>query len=256
MIQYQKAIVWMFVTVLLFYMLWLAKLTRKKWEFNTKAFVVLIVGLGLLDIGTFLDMIGFILIDVHLHIFIKICLSLGAIIYIIGVILWSNYTKKLITKFESFSLTDDMTGALNRKGIERVYHWVAQVKKPFFIIVCDLDETKKINDKYGHSKGDIYIKSAADIIVNSIGLDGYLGRIGGDEFVVILKCEELAQAEQIILTIKQFVAKIFTDQYTEISMGYAFFPEDGELFPDLIKVADRRMYEDKKYRKKENNVMK
>ncbi len=252
MIEYQKTIVWVFVTVLLSYMLWLASLTRKKWEFKTEAFAVLIIGISLLNIGTFLDMIEFLITYKYLHIFIKICLSLGAIIYIIGVILWSNYTKQLITKFEAFSLTDDMTGALNRKGIERVYHWVAQINKPFFIIVCDLDETKKINDQYGHSTGDIYIKSTADIIIDTVGINGYLGRIGGDEFVVILKCEDIEQIKQMILAIKQSVSKIFAEQITEISMGYAFFPEDGELFADLIKVADRRMYEDKKNRKNEN----
>ena len=241
----QKAVVFMFVIVLLLYMVSMSFFTRRRWEFRTYTFGVMILGLSIISIGTFVDMINNLINFPSKYVLIKICLSLGSIIYIVGVIIWTSYTKKVIEKYENMSLTDSMTGTLNRKGIEKVFKKKVEKGKPFFVVVCDLNKTKKVNDSYGHSYGDEYIKKTTRIIRDSIISRGSLGRIGGDEFVILIEHEEMEKLNCRIADIKQKVAGIFPEEELGISIGYSVFPQDGKTLNELVFLADRKMYEDK-----------
>lgn len=117
--------------------------------------------------------------------------------------------------------------------------------KTFFIILCDLNKTKKINDSYGHIYGDEYIKNATKIMNEAISIRGYIARIGGDEFVILLEREEIKQLNHRITNIKQMVSEIFPEDELGISIGYSLFPQDGKTFNELVLLADRKMYEDK-----------
>lgn len=247
--EYRKIIVFLFASVLLLYMIKLAIFTKKKWEFKTSTFFVLIGGLSLLTIGTFLDMLSWIFDYGIIKIAIDICFTLGTIIYIIGVIFWSNYTKEIIGKLQEIVLTDSLTGVLNRNGIEKVFARVTNTKDPFYVIVCDLDGTKRINDKFGHLDGDKYIKNTAKIMTSMVGLKGYVGRIGGDEFIILLGYLNIEELQQIKFNIKQKVEEIFPEQKTGISIGYSLYPSEGEEFGELMGIADSRMYEEKKTEK-------
>lgn len=142
-----------------------------------------------------------------------------------------------------------MTGLFNRIGIERVYKTICESNSPFYLIVCDLDGMKKINDKYGHLQGDKYIISTAKIISDAVGEKGYVARIGGDEFVIILEYQDIHKVKQILLEIRQLVNQLFSEKNTGISLGYSLFPYDGDNLEELIKVADKKMYNDKASRK-------
>lgn len=250
MCDIKKIIVFISVIMLLFYMIRLLHFTRRKWELRTHTFIILFLGLLLFTIATFIDMTFPIIGSQFTYIFMRICFTLGTVIYILGVILWTNYTKKVTEKFEELALKDSMTNIFNRKGIDKVYKMVCESNNPFYVIICDLDGMKKINDKYGHIQGDKYIASTAKIMVDAIGKKGYVGRIGGDEFVIILEYQDIEQIEQAIFSIKQSVKQIFSEKNTGISLGYSLFPSDGDNLEDLIKVADIRMYSEKESRRK------
>lgn len=250
MCDIKKIIVFISVIMLLFYMIRLLHFTRRKWELRTHTFIILFLGLLLFTIATFIDMTFPIIGSRFTYMFMRICFTLGTVIYILGVILWSNYTKKVIEKFEELALKDSMTNIFNRKGIDKVYKMICEANNPFYVIICDLDGMKKINDKYGHIQGDKYIASTAKIMVDAIGEKGYVGRIGGDEFVIIVGYQDIQQIEQAIFTIKRSVRQIFPEKNTGISLGYSLFPSDGDNLEDLIKVADKRMYNDKESRRK------
>ena len=119
MIQPQKIIVFLFVLLLLFYMIRLLISTKQNQKFKTYPFVVLIGGLILLIIATFLDMVNFNNIKNQIFDIQKLCYTLGAIIYVIGVILWSNFTHRMIKQLEKITLYDPMTSILNRNGLEK-----------------------------------------------------------------------------------------------------------------------------------------
>ncbi|MCY6960175.1 GGDEF domain-containing protein [Clostridium brassicae] len=249
MYEVEKIIVFLFVAILLFYMIRLSFFTKREWGLETHTFKILFMGVLLIAIATFFDMILPIINTKIVHVSIKICFTLGAVVYIVGIILWSNYTKKVIKKFEELAVKDPMTGVFNRKGMEKVYKVFLKEKTPFYLVVCDLDRVKKINDEYGHLEGDKYIVGASKIILDTTGEKGYVGRIGGDEFVIILEYQDIQEVERIVFEIKQSVYEIFPRKDTGISLGYSLFPNDGDTLQDLIKVADERMYNDKERRK-------
>ncbi|MCB2300963.1 GGDEF domain-containing protein [Clostridium tagluense] len=249
MLDVQKVVVFLVALILLFYMIRLSVFTKQNWKIRTYAFVVLIGGLSLLIIATFFDIIGLIKNYKFIHILVRICFTLGTVIYVAGVILWSNYTKKMINQFKKIALTDSMTGVLNRNGMEKEYSMLIKEKNPFAVIVCDLDGTKKINDSLGHLAGDKYINSTTKIMTDAIGLKGHIARMGGDEFVIFLEYIDISELELIILKIKQAVCEILPEKNSGISIGYSLFPSDGVIFEELIKIADEKMYEDKQRRK-------
>ncbi len=245
MVEFQKIIVFIFALVLLFYMIKLFIFTKRSWKFRTHTFVVLIGGLTLLTIATFLDMIVYMGNYKFMYIIIKVFFTLGALIYVSGVILWSNYTQKMINQFEKTALTDCMTGLVNRNGIEKIFNMLINTRSSFYVIVCDLDGTKKINDSLGHLAGDKYITSSTKIMTNIIKLKGNIARIGGDEFVILLEHIDIQELQLIMLEIKQAIYEILPKKNSGISIGYSLFPADGVTFEDLIKIADQKMYEDK-----------
>ena len=155
----------------------------------------------------------------------------------------------MINRFEEIALTDAMTGALNRNGIEKIYNQLVHAKSSFYVIICDLDGTKRINDSLGHLVGDKYINSTTKIMSDIIGLKGYIARIGGDEFVILLEYIDIQKLEEIIFEIKQAVYRILPEKNTGISFGYSLFPSDEVTFEGLIKIADEKMYDDKQRRK-------
>ncbi len=241
----QKVIVFIFVVILLIYMIRMARFTKRRWEFKTYAFGILISGLSVLLLGTFTDMISAIIYFEYEHVFIRICFLIGVIVFTIGVMVWSSYTKRMIEMFEEVSLTDHMTGVYNRNGIERIFANLIEDCNPFFVMVCDLNKTKKINDSYGHVYGDEYIKNAATIMKNAVKLKGYLGRTGGDEFIILMDYVDENYLNKRIDEIKMNVSDIFPDNEIGVSIGYSVYPEHGENLNELILLADKRMYEDK-----------
>ncbi|NYC94608.1 GGDEF domain-containing protein [Clostridium acetobutylicum] len=78
-----------------------------------------------------------------------------------------------------------MTGVYNRNGIKKIFKDTINKEDNFFVMSFDLDETKIINDNFGHLVGDEYIISAARAIKEVLGAKGVVGRTGGDEFAAI-----------------------------------------------------------------------
>jgi len=246
MIEFRKVVVFLCVALLLFYMVKLLLFTKKKWPLKSYTFVILIGGIAFITIASFFDAIVNIYDYKFIRSIIKIGFTLGAIIYVIGIILWSKFTKTMMDRLEEIALTDSMTGVLNRCGIERVYNSLAENKKNFFVMVCDLNGMKVINDTYGHIEGDSYIYKTTKIISQVIGDKGHVSRIGGDEFVILLEETNIEKVEEIKLNIKKLVSEINLEKDTGISIGHSIFPKDGHELWKLIKSADEKMYEDKK----------
>jgi len=249
MVEIQKIIVFLFVLLLLFYMIKLLISTKHNRKFKIYPFVVLIIGLILLTIATFLDMVAYIKNYQIFYMLIKVCFTFGAIIYVVGIILWSDFTHKMIKQLEKITLYDPMTGILNRNGLEKKYNVFIKSKNCFYIIFCDLDGTKKINDNLGHLVGDKYINITAEIMKNIIGLKGHVARIGGDEYVILLEYVDNKELQLILMKIKKAVYKFLPTENTGISFGYSLFPNDGVTFEELIEIADKKMYVNKQSKK-------
>lgn len=243
--ELRKIAIFIFVTFLLIHTFKLLYATRYKKD-KSYIFIITLFGLTLLVIATFADMIAKDVASAYIYVIIKLCFTAGSILYIIGIMLWTDFTKKMINELEKMASTDSLTGVLNRNGFLKVFDGVAKNMRSFCILVCDLDGTKLINDNLGHIEGDQFIINSSRIMVDSIRDHGNISRFGGDEFIILLKDQELQEVETIIDNIKMKISKLYPQYNSGVSIGYASFPKDGQSFDDLFKAADTRMYRDKK----------
>jgi diguanylate cyclase (GGDEF)-like protein/PAS domain S-box-containing protein len=118
------------------------------------------------------------------------------------------------------------------------------------ILFLDLDGFKPVNDTFGHPKGDAVLRAVAKRLVDEVGPSGTVGRMGGDEFAIVIPdaqsrkmVEQLAQ--RIIDSIKQPYEIDGTKIEIGVSIGCAFGPVDGATVDDLILKADLALYEAK-----------
>ena len=126
----------------------------------------------------------------------------------------------------------------------------------FAIGVFDCDNLKQINDRYGHEKGDIYLKTASRVIC-SVFQHSPVFRIGGDEFSIILMNDDYYNREALLKKFKKLVDDINSSaknkwEQVNVSMGISEYdPENDSAVSDILRRADKIMYEDKNNRKKQ-----
>ena len=121
---------------------------------------------------------------------------------------------------------------------------------PCAILFLDLDGFKPVNDTFGHPKGDAVLRAVAKRLVDEVGADGHVGRMGGDEFaIVVIDAQSRKKIEQMSDRIIQAIKEPYVIDQTEIrigvSIGCAFGPIDGATVDDLILKADLALYEAK-----------
>lgn len=124
----------------------------------------------------------------------------------------------------------------------------------YSIIAFDLNDLKKTNDTNGHTKGDLLIKTAADVISKAFSSSGIVGRMGGDEFIAILPDNNETRLQELITDFNNLIIKANTDNpelHLSISYGCATSDEITENnIEKIYQLADNRMYEYKQNYKK------
>ena len=187
----------------------------------------------------------------------------GRYVYLcfVALLTWDLFatTNEMINKgrkakeLEVFAITDTMTGVYNRNAFET---HVAGLKNldNITVIMCDLNNLKRTNDTFGHDMGDSYIVEAAEIIRDVTSAYGNTYRTGGDEFCVI--CQNLSRRAQdkVIRAIRTRTIATNTKGTFKfkfgISIGAARYDvENDGSFDDILKRADKNMYEDKRSQK-------
>ena len=150
------------------------------------------------------------------------------------------------------AVTDALTGLFNRRYFEEALNKeVARAKRqniPFSVIGIDLDFLKKINDTYGHSYGDLAIKTIADILKSNARSIDIPSRIGGEEFDVLLPGISsegaMIAAERIRKAIES--KEIETIGHITGSLGVATFLEHTSNVEELLELTDQAMYSSKR----------
>lgn len=159
--------------------------------------------------------------------------------------------------YQDLANTDFLTGLKNRNALEvDLSNFEFAGEYPFSVLMLDLDGLKQVNDNYGHSAGDQYIKRCCDIIRSCIPDDSAVYRMGGDEFIVILKNYTPDYLKDMVHTMVHKVKEENEKQayLFSISIGYAVYDTtvDKNVL-DTIKRADSSMYEYKKKHKISNS---
>ncbi len=151
----------------------------------------------------------------------------------------------------ALALTDPLTGLLNRRGIEEeAGRMLAAGASELSIVYLDLDGFKAVNDSLGHAEGDGALRVLAEILLETFRAADAVGRIGGDEFVIVVAPGSDAQVAARRLGRRLDNWRHADDRYTlraSIGVGHvASATLDG--FWEAVDAADRRMYSEKQAR--------
>jgi len=147
--------------------------------------------------------------------------------------------------------TDLLTEVLNRRGfsvaVERELARARRYHSPFVLAYFDIQGLKRLNDTKGHLAGDKLLSEVAALLRDSAREADVVGRIGGDEFALLLPEQRAEAAGAVTNRIRSRVADCRATLRLgvpwDLTIGIAAFPEDGETLPDLLATADRRLYE-------------
>lgn len=143
--------------------------------------------------------------------------------------------------------TDTLTGALNRGAFMETANAVfAQPRNGGLhaLVMVDVDHFKQINDRFGHGYGDRVLSRICDLLRNALRADDLVGRIGGDEFVLLLKnvVNHEALQTKIDTLCQQLNQRISENICVTCSFGAAACPQDGTGFEELYWKADTALY--------------
>ncbi|MBN2887546.1 MAG: sensor domain-containing diguanylate cyclase, partial [Chromatiaceae bacterium] len=164
----------------------------------------------------------------------------------------NNYLRErsLARHLALMAVSDELTGAYNRIFIERQFNTLAsrweREGAPFAVVLADANGLKPVNDTYGHAIGDALIQEVARRLKQHLGADDHIGRLGGDEFGMLLPGADQATAERYIQQVleeesaKPFCPRPDLELVVSISLGAA----STETAPpaDLFRTADEAMY--------------
>ena len=150
------------------------------------------------------------------------------------------------------AVTDALTGLYNRRyfeeALEKEVQRAKRQKQPFSIIGIDLDYLKKINDTYGHTFGDLAIKTIADVLKSNARSVDVPARIGGEEFNVLLPGINSEGAMIAAERIRKSIEAVEIDTIGHItgSLGVATYFEHSEDVEELLELTDQAMYTSKR----------
>lgn len=151
------------------------------------------------------------------------------------------------------ALHDTLSGLGNRLQFNRALATAIQTihEKPFAVLHCDLDKFKAVNDTFGHAAGDEVIKAVAQRMQTVIGRHGLVTRMGGDEFVILLR-EKLDRpslrelSDDMLTRINEPIPlPDGSDADIGVSIGIALAPEHGTEAEELLSAADAALYKSK-----------
>jgi len=156
--------------------------------------------------------------------------------------------KKAIEKLAKMSITDEMTGAFNRRFaydiLAKQIEMAKRERSSFVLCYLDIDNLKKINDTYNHTEGDLLINTIVNSLNEVIRASDYLFRMGGDEFLLLFPKAKLKESYHLIERLREHLnqQKIHGIPI-DFSFGFAEFNPDTPLSPEeLVKMADSKMY--------------
>lgn len=177
--------------------------------------------------------------------------SNGSLKKIFGQIVDITARKKMENDLKQLAYFDDLTDLPNRKMLERhLQKSIARSKRHehnLNVMFIDLDDFKKVNDRYGHDMGDKLLKEVVSRLNGCLRDEDVISRIGGDEFLVIIEQTSKSEVENIAKRILSIVSEPYelVDENSvniSLSIGISQFPENGDDKETLVKNADIAMY--------------
>jgi len=145
---------------------------------------------------------------------------------------------------------DSLTGLLAKGEITNMVIRTVDVEKrqDVTLAIVDIDHFKQVNDQFGHMTGDNIIRQVASVLADEVGDDGLVGRIGGDEFMILFyDAYDLESARPRLRSIKNTICGLFPPDVpgqptVTLSIGCAAYPKDAANYEELFALADFALY--------------
>lgn len=160
-----------------------------------------------------------------------------------------------IAAFQDLAMRDALTGLHNRRFLDdalaRISAQAASMRRPLSVAIADADLFKRINDTFSHDIGDEVLRTLASLLAGAVGAREILGRLGGEEFLILLPDTDPEEASRRCEAMRRAVAEhdfatLTGDLPVTISIGVVT-SYDGRATPtQLLGTADRNLYESKR----------
>jgi diguanylate cyclase (GGDEF)-like protein len=158
--------------------------------------------------------------------------------------------KGSVQRAEAESERDPLTGLLNRRGFDRQAERILQQKRGtdhgYALLAMDLDNFKRINDTFGHHMGDKVLKTFADSVKSVLRTEDLAGRMGGEEFVLLLNTDHSDELAMICQRVRHAVAEVvipdLPDEWQVTFSGGLASSLEITAMPALMTLADQRLY--------------
>lgn len=145
---------------------------------------------------------------------------------------------------------DSLTGILPKSEITSIAINLINIQKArnTTLAIIDVDYFKQVNDTFGHMGGDAVLQHVAAIIEDAVGSHGMVGRIGGDEFLVIFfRKGNMEEHREILRSVKNRVSAAYPSNQSDtpsvtLSIGCAAYPKDADTYESVFQLADYALY--------------
>lgn len=182
-----------------------------------------------------------------------ILVALGLVAYVASVI--SREQRRSSEAALALSRFDALTRLFSRSYFERAVEQeilrASRTGRGFSMLLLDLDALKSVNDSHGHDAGDRLLGAIGEVMRGDVRATDTAARLGGDEFVVILPETELAGALRVAEKLRRDIGHLAVPTNgnlvsSSVSVGVVSYPDDARTKEELLRRADRAMYEAKR----------
>jgi diguanylate cyclase (GGDEF)-like protein len=183
-------------------------------------------------------------------------LSIFGVFCIVSVLV--GKIRQLLDVERTRSRKDPLTGVMNMRAFAEVVEYeILRLQRQccaFSLAYLDLDNFKTVNDRYGHTKGDELLKAVVDCLVSNLRKTDVVARAGGDEFIVFFPITDEVAVQVVTQKVREKLLELsdVNNWPTTISMGVLTCTQGVCMLDDIIKAADKLMYEVKNAGK--NNI--
>ena len=165
----------------------------------------------------------------------------------------TRYLREYVTNMNNLAYQDPLTGVKNKAAFsmaqERLQKEIEKGTADFGFLVADMNDLKKINDAYGHERGDVYLRTGCRAICQ-VFHHSPVFRIGGDEFVVLLERDDKRNCQELLEELDRRIAEAAGSENPwerpSIAIGTAFYGKGDRKVDDVFVRADMAMYDDKR----------
>lgn len=153
---------------------------------------------------------------------------------------------------------DPLTSVFNKETTQKLIEQKLNNKEHCCFLILDVDAFKSVNDTYGHAVGDKVLENLGLLFKNHFRQSDIVGRIGGDEFIILIQDENITESriQSLLQKVNELKIEELKDFKLSISIGIAFAPKDGTTFMELYRHADQALYQTKRTGKNNYKIYK